>query len=128
MQERMVVNKAFTHAGKFHADDVFSSALLRILFPTIEIIRGFEVPESFEGIVFDIGMGEYDHHQKNSEVRENGCPYAAFGLLWRRLENWLLEEEESKEFDEKSYINIVAVYTMEKIFDGYGSVFCDFSV
>ncbi len=101
MQERIVVNKAFTHAGKFHSDDVFSAALLRILFPKIEITRGFEVPESFDGIVFDIGMGEYDHHQKNSEVRENGCPYAAFGLLWRRFGNWLLEEEEAKEFDEK---------------------------
>ena len=28
---------AFTHGGKFHADDVFSAALLRILFPGIVI-------------------------------------------------------------------------------------------
>ena len=32
------IEKAFTHAGKFHADDVFSGALLRILNPEIEII------------------------------------------------------------------------------------------
>ena len=30
--------KAFTHSGKFHADDVFSSALLLYLNPEITII------------------------------------------------------------------------------------------
>lgn len=31
---------AFTHSGKFHADDVFSSALLLYLNPEITILRG----------------------------------------------------------------------------------------
>lgn len=74
-----------THGGKFHADDVFSSALLKILRPDVKIRRVFEVPEGFDGLVFDIGRGKYDHHQENAEVRENGVPYAAFGLLWREL-------------------------------------------
>ena len=73
---------AFTHSGKFHADDVFSAALLLYLNPEIQIIRGNQVPEEFTGIVFDIGRGQYDHHQKDSRIRENGIPYAAFGLLW----------------------------------------------
>ena len=30
---------AYTHAGKFHADDVFSAALLRILRPDIRFVR-----------------------------------------------------------------------------------------
>jgi uncharacterized UPF0160 family protein len=77
------VKAAFTHGGKFHADDVFSAALLRMVFPGIEVRRGFEVPEGFDGIVFDIGGGKFDHHQEDSEKRENGMPYAAFGLLWR---------------------------------------------
>ena len=34
----------FTHAGKFHADDVFATALLQILRPDIKITRGFVVP------------------------------------------------------------------------------------
>ena len=34
----------FTHAGKFHADDVFATALLQILRPDIKITRGFTVP------------------------------------------------------------------------------------
>ena len=55
--------KAFTHSGKFHADDVFSSALLLYLNPQITITRGNRVPEEYDGIVFDIGRGRYDHHQ-----------------------------------------------------------------
>ena len=46
---------AFTHSGKFHADDVFSAALLLYLNPEITITRGNKVPEDFKGIVFDIG-------------------------------------------------------------------------
>ena len=55
---------AFTHGGKFHADDVFSAALLLHFNPQLTIQRGNRVPEDFDGIVFDIGRGEYDHHQK----------------------------------------------------------------
>ncbi len=76
---------AMTHGGKFHADDVFSAALLGILHPGIEIIRTFQIPENFDGIVFDMGFGAFDHHQENADVRENGVPYAAFGLLWREF-------------------------------------------
>ena len=36
----------FTHAGKFHADDVFATALLQILRPDIKITRGFVVPDA----------------------------------------------------------------------------------
>ena len=87
-----IANIALTHTGKFHADDVFSSALLRIANPKIRIVRVSEVPKGFEGIVFDIGRGEYDHHQENAEVRPNGVPYASFGLLWRQLGRSLLEQ------------------------------------
>lgn len=38
-----------------------------------------------DDIVYDIGLGEFDHHQENKEIRENGIPYAAFGLLWKRF-------------------------------------------
>ena len=76
---------AFTHSGKFHADDVFSSALLLYLNPEIRIIRGNRVPDDFDGIVFDIGRGRYDHHQKDSRVRENGVPYAHSGFCGRNL-------------------------------------------
>ena len=91
---------AFTHSGKFHADDVFSAALLLYLNPEITITRGNRVSDDFEGIVFDIGRGRYDHHQKDSRVRENGIAYAAFGLLWEELGAEILGEELSDKFDE----------------------------
>lgn len=91
---------AFTHSGKFHADDVFSAALLLYLNPEIMITRGNRVPEDFDGIVFDIGRGQYDHHQKDSRIRENGIPYAAFGLLWEELGADILGEELAQKFDE----------------------------
>ncbi len=92
--------KAFTHGGKFHADDVFSAALLLYLNPEIQITRGNKVPEEYDGIVFDIGRGEYDHHQLDSRIRDNGVPYAAFGLLWEQLGTGILGEELAQEFDE----------------------------
>ena len=92
--------KAFTHGGKFHADDVFSSALLLYINPEIVISRGNKVPEDFDGIVFDIGRGRYAPHQKDSRVRENGVPYAAFGLLWEVLGKEILGEELAEKMDE----------------------------
>ena len=63
----------FTHAGKFHADDVFATALLQIVRPDIKITRGFVVPDRFDGFVYDIGFGMFDHHQEPRETRPNGA-------------------------------------------------------
>lgn len=90
----------FTHAGKFHADDVFATALLQILRPDIKITRGFTVPDDFDGIVYDIGFGMFDHHQEPREYRANGVPYAAFGLLWRVLGPGLVGERQARLIDE----------------------------
>jgi uncharacterized UPF0160 family protein len=97
---KQVPDKGFTHGAKFHGDDVFSTALLRLINPDIQVTRGFEVPQDFSGIVYDIGRGPFDHHQEDREVRENGVAYAAFGLLWREYGTCFLTEEEAKEFDE----------------------------
>ena len=85
-------NKGFTHAGNFHADDVFATAFLRILNPNIEIYRGFIVPDNYDGIVYDIGGGEFDHHSSDRECRENGIMYAAFGKLWRAYADLIVSE------------------------------------
>lgn len=90
-----------THTGVFHADDVFSSAFLKILNPEIEITRVFKVPEevSVDTTIFDIGFGQYDHHQKDAEIRNNGVKYAAFGLLWREFGNMIMSKENAEKFD-----------------------------
>lgn len=95
------IAQGITHGGVFHADDVFSAALLKLINPDVEIKRVFSVPKEVDEdtIVFDIGFGEFDHHQANAEVRENGVKYAAFGLLWRAFGYMLLSESDVLRFD-----------------------------
>lgn len=95
-----IPNEAVTHNGRFHADDVFSAALLKILNPDIHISRLSSVPDHFNGLVFDLGIGEFDHHNANMKYRENGIPYASFGLLWRRYAHLLVPESAIEAFDE----------------------------
>lgn len=94
-----VPDRGFTHGSKFHSDDVFATAFLRILNPDIQVQRGLEVPKEFDGIIYDIGRGRFDHHQEDREVRENGCPYAAFGLIWREYGAAYVGREETERFD-----------------------------
>lgn len=72
-----------THAGTFHADDVFSAAFLKLINPSIKVMRVAKMPNDFTGIAFDIGDGEFDHHNVNKLLRNNGIPYASFGKLWK---------------------------------------------
>lgn len=90
--------RAVTHSTVFHADEAFGVGLCRMINPDIQVIRTLE-PEKYaddETIIFDIGMGEYDHHQPDKAVRpitdgyyldkdklRQPIPYCAFGLLWR---------------------------------------------
>jgi uncharacterized UPF0160 family protein len=81
-----------THNGNFHADDVFSIAALKSIFPSFKLIRTRDL-ELIAGadIVIDVG-GEYDsatdrfdHHQRGGAgERENGIPYSSFGLIWQK--------------------------------------------
>ncbi len=96
----IVPAKGFTHGGRFHADDVFATALLSIVRPDFKVERGFAVPEDFNGIVYDIGDGMFDHHSSEREMRANGVPYAAFGLLWRMLGPGLVGEHQARLLDE----------------------------
>lgn len=95
------MKKCYTHASKFHADDVFGGAFLQIINPNIEIIRVNKLPKNFKGMAFDIGMGEFDHHQKDNECRPNLIPYAAFGKLWRAFAPELYGEFVYKKIDKK---------------------------
>lgn len=82
LKELRSMKRAMTHSMKFHSDDVFSAAFLKIINPNIIIKRVNKVPDDFDGLVFDIGLGEFDHHQADNISRDNGIPYASFGKLW----------------------------------------------
>ena len=103
LEELKKCKLGLTHAGSFHADDVFSAAFLHIVVPNMEFKRVLEVPLDFSGIVFDIGMGEFDHHMKDNECRANGIPYASFGKLWRAFAPILYGEKIYQKLD-KTFI------------------------
>ncbi|MES9846129.1 MAG: MYG1 family protein [Candidatus Sedimenticola sp. PURPLELP] len=81
-----------THNGIFHADDVFSIAALKKVFPYFNLVRTRDADTiANANIVVDVG-GEYDadkdrfdHHQRDGAgERENGIPYSSFGLIWKK--------------------------------------------
>jgi uncharacterized UPF0160 family protein len=79
-----------THNGNFHADDVFSIAALKSIFPLFTLIRTRDLKIIAKAdIVIDVGgeydseTGRFDHHQRGGAgQRENGIPYSSFGLMW----------------------------------------------
>lgn len=84
--------KIVTHSGNFHADEIFACATLSIYYKgAIEIVRSRDPKVWEEGdIVLDVGSeydeerNRFDHHQEGYALaRENGIPYASFGLIWR---------------------------------------------
>ena len=81
-----------THNGNFHADDVFSIAALKHVFPAFNLIRTRDLDLIAKAdLVIDVGgeydaeAGRFDHHQRGGAgARENGIPYSSFGLIWQK--------------------------------------------
>jgi uncharacterized UPF0160 family protein len=80
-----------THSGKFHADDAWAVAVLKIVFPQSDVVRTRD-PARVEaadfavdvGGIWDPATGRFDHHQKGfSGARQTGVPYASAGLVWK---------------------------------------------
>lgn len=87
------ITTGYTHCGVFHADETMATAMLRILYPDMKVIRTVSVPKSTQDneIVYDIGNGRYDHHL-DKKFRKNGVPYAACGLIWRSFGEAILKK------------------------------------
>ena len=93
--------KFITHSGVFHADDVFATAFLDLYYKNISVIRLDNVPLDVNNdvIIYDIGKGKFDHHQKEARIRDNGIKYSSFGLLFEEyglsfLERLKIENKE----------------------------------
>ena len=102
-----------THDHVFHADDVFAVATLKLIYPDAKVIRtrDTQLLKSCD-IMVDVGGGPFDHHHilnggggddvdgvgveevvgesdnnipfpTTAVFRENGIPYASFGLVWK---------------------------------------------
>ena len=94
-----------THSGKFHVDDVISTIFLSKLKEDIILARVPTVKniDTKNKLVYDIGFGEFDHHQKNRNgQRKNGIYYSSIGLLWTKFG--------------KEYLKSLKVKNVDKIF------------
>ena len=110
-----------THSGKFHADEATSTAILLLIrhklmttkvesvpHPALEHLRDgkemkiarvdnrtlSEAKISDDALVYDIGGGEFDHHQLGRNgMRKNGIYYSSVGLIWREFGKMLCSNE-----------------------------------
>ena len=85
-----------THGGKFHCDEVFAYAVLRLALGleapghdhTLLRTRAAEAIAAGD-IVFDVGgvadaaAGRFDHHQRGAPVRPDQTPFSSAGLIWQ---------------------------------------------
>ncbi len=91
-----------THSGRFHVDDVISTIFLskvidNVILSRVPTIGNKNVEDK---IVYDIGLGEFDHHQKNRNgKRENGIYYSSIGLLWKKIGKEYLKKLGVKNID-----------------------------
>lgn len=94
--------KVITHNGSYHVDEIFACAVLSILHNgNIKIVRTRdENLFSSADYVVDVGSiyseeeGRFDHHQSGGAgKRQNGIPYASFGLLWKAFGNTLTNND-----------------------------------
>jgi uncharacterized UPF0160 family protein len=119
-----------THNGNFHADDVFSVAALKQIFPSFNLVRTRDLALIAKAdIVIDVGgeydaeAGRFDHHQRGGAgERENGIPYSSFGLIWKKygLEICQGNEEVANAVDAAlvSTIDAIDCGHVEGIYDG----------
>ncbi|MFA6445920.1 MAG: MYG1 family protein [Candidatus Paceibacterota bacterium] len=93
-----------THDGRFHADEVFAIALLKMIpeFKNTKLIRSRDqkIIEKAD-IVLDVGgvydplKYRFDHHQTGGAGKhENGIPYSSFGLIWKEFGIKVCESDE----------------------------------
>ena len=91
-----------THSGRFHVDDVISTIFLSKIINKIVLSRvpTIENKNVKDKIVYDIGFGEFDHHQKNRNgQRDNGIYYSSIGLLWKKFGKEYLKKIRVKNID-----------------------------
>ena len=99
--KKAVEAQLVTHGGSMHADEVMATYILSKVFGEVKVLRTFKVPDNLseDVIIYDIGFGQYDHHQKGGNgTRENGVPYAACGLIWKEFGPCVVQETCDPEF------------------------------
>ena len=94
--------KYITHNGTMHADEVFATAFLHLYKKNLDLIRVGEInSEDYQDkLIYDVGRGDFDHHQENRRLRDNNIPYCSLGLLWEEYGRAFLQENNYEYVDE----------------------------
>lgn len=80
-----------THSGSFHADDVFSVAVMKMVHPNAQVIRSRDLKELEKanyridvGEKYDPDTGDFDHHQRGFDVchDDSWIKKSSIGLVW----------------------------------------------
>jgi len=109
-----------THSGVFHADEIFATAMLRKIDPDFSVTRTFKVADPVDEniLVYDIGGGKFDHHQKGGNgSRENGIPFASFGLLWKEFGALIVADERVRNLIDRDLVAVIDAFD-----NGYAKV------
>ena len=119
-----------THSGNFHADDVLSAVFLEKLYDNIKLIRLKDYKDDETKIAFDIGCGEFDHHQPGyNKKRGNGIHYCGFGLLWQEFGRDYLKKIDVEDIEKTFKVFDYLLVNMIDAFDnGEYSIKSDFNV
>lgn len=100
------------HDRRFHPDDVFAVAILRLLYPKLRFVRTRD-PKIYNkadlridvGHRYDPKTGDYDHHQLGGAgKRPGGIPYASVGLIWKHFGRRLTSSAKVWQFIDKKMI------------------------
>ncbi len=123
MEMQKPFKKVGTHHGKFHADEVMATAILKEIYE-VEVVRTRD-PKVLEklDIVYDVGGGEFDHHDTKKIYRESGTPYAACGLIWHRfgrevIRSWDSELSHDEVESTFSYVDRVLMEGIDAVDNG----------
>ena len=105
------------HDGVFHADDLLCVALINYFgggFHQVVRTRNAEKIAQAD-IACDVGMGEFDHHDKERETYPNGVIMAGCGKVAR----WLAAQPETNLTEEElELLKIKALYAVESLDNG----------
>lgn len=99
-----------THSGRFHADEVFATAMI-LMIEEHEVVRtrDEDIIKQAE-IVLDVGAEydpstlRFDHHQNSfTRTRDDGTPFATAGLVWEHYASKIFAAKDLTEPSEIAY-------------------------
>ncbi|HUC96480.1 MAG TPA: MYG1 family protein [Candidatus Saccharimonadales bacterium] len=106
--------KVAIHSGKFHSDEAFAIATLKML-GDVDYVRTRDesVMKTCDmridvGRKYDSSTGDFDHHQpEGAGKRQNGIPYAAFGLIWKHFGEKVCESRKVADMVDSQLVQVL---------------------